>query len=132
MATGDTSEFSNAVVVVNPFVVTNTNDSGIGSLRQAILTANREAGLNTITFAIPRGSAHHQPGLTSADDYRPGDHRRHHPAGLRRHPAVIELDGSSAGTTANGLMITAGCSTVSGLVINRLAVSESGELAVKI
>ena len=57
-ATGDTSEFSNAVVVVSPFVVTNTNDSGIGSLRQAILTANREVGLNTITFAIPGTGVH--------------------------------------------------------------------------
>ena len=47
----DTSEFSNAVAVVSPFVVTNTWDSGIGSLRQAILTANANPGPDTITFA---------------------------------------------------------------------------------
>ncbi|MBW4512023.1 MAG: DUF4347 domain-containing protein [Scytonematopsis contorta HA4267-MV1] len=38
-------------IAANDFVVTNTNDSGEGSLRQAILNANAEAGANTITFA---------------------------------------------------------------------------------
>ncbi len=32
------------------FTVTNANDSGAGSLRQAILDANAAAGTNTITF----------------------------------------------------------------------------------
>ncbi|MGE5414808.1 MAG: hypothetical protein ACM3NW_11565, partial [Syntrophomonadaceae bacterium] len=35
------------------FTVTNTNDSGGGSLRQAILDANSNAGPDTITFNIP-------------------------------------------------------------------------------
>src|ERR687884_202200 len=35
------------------FVVTNTNDSGAGSLRQAILDANNTPGADTITFNIP-------------------------------------------------------------------------------
>lgn len=35
------------------FTVTNTNDSGPGSLRQAILDANAAAGADTIVFAIP-------------------------------------------------------------------------------
>ncbi|MDQ3754414.1 MAG: hypothetical protein M3371_06750 [Acidobacteriota bacterium] len=34
-------------------VVTNTNDSGAGSLRQAILDANATAGTQTIAFNIP-------------------------------------------------------------------------------
>src|SRR5262249_23660160 len=34
------------------FVVTNTNDSGAGSLRQAILTANQTPGLDTIQFNV--------------------------------------------------------------------------------
>ena len=65
------------------------------------------------------GGAYDQPGLTSADDHRPGDHRRHHPAEGFAGTPIIELDGASAGTTANGLTITAGSSTVRGLVINR-------------
>lgn len=51
-ATGDTSEFSR-VRAVSGFVVVNTNDSGTGSLRQAILDANAQAGADTITFNIP-------------------------------------------------------------------------------
>src|SRR5208283_584475 len=47
--TGTTTEFaseSNAT-----FLVTNTNDSGVGSLRQAILDANANPGADTIDFA---------------------------------------------------------------------------------
>ncbi|MBA3633655.1 MAG: hypothetical protein H0W58_12750, partial [Acidobacteria bacterium] len=39
------------------FTVTNTNDSGTGSLRQAILNANATAADDVIDFAIPAGSA---------------------------------------------------------------------------
>ncbi|MEH1871599.1 DUF4347 domain-containing protein [Nostoc sp.] len=38
-------------VNTDTFVVTNTNDSGSGSLRQAILNANATSGADTITFA---------------------------------------------------------------------------------
>jgi Chlamydia polymorphic membrane protein (Chlamydia_PMP) repeat len=34
------------------FSVTNTNDAGVGSLRQAILDANSDVGADTITFAV--------------------------------------------------------------------------------
>jgi len=35
------------------YTVINTNDSGVGSLRQAVLDANAHAGADTISFAIP-------------------------------------------------------------------------------
>ncbi len=59
---GDTSEFSGPIAVgsgsaVQPMIVTNTADNGIGSLRQAILDANAAPGTNPILFAIPDGGA---------------------------------------------------------------------------
>jgi len=47
------------------YTVTNTNDSGAGSLRQAILDANANAGLDNISFNIP-GSGPHTIALLSA------------------------------------------------------------------
>jgi hypothetical protein len=40
------------------FPVTNTADSGPGSLRQAILAANANTGIDTISFAIPGAGVH--------------------------------------------------------------------------
>jgi len=45
-------------VLAATFTVTNTNDSGPGSLRQAILDANGNPGLDTIQFAIPGPGVH--------------------------------------------------------------------------
>jgi len=47
------------------FTVTNTSDGGPGSLRQAILDANANPGLDTIAFAIP-GSGVHVIAIASA------------------------------------------------------------------
>jgi predicted outer membrane repeat protein len=56
---GGATAFSTAIetarITVNPvndtsFIVTNTNDSGIGSLRQAIIDANNDSGVETIRF----------------------------------------------------------------------------------
>src|SRR5207253_2809414 len=40
------------------YVVTNTNDTGAGSLNKAILDANAHAGADLITFNIPGGGVH--------------------------------------------------------------------------
>lgn len=40
------------------YTVVNTNDSGVGSLRQAMLDANVACGSNRIEFAIPGSGAH--------------------------------------------------------------------------
>ena len=40
------------------FTVTNTDDAGPGSLRQAILDAETAAGADTIAFAIPGAGVH--------------------------------------------------------------------------
>lgn len=51
------------------FTVTNINDSGSGSLRQAILDSGSSAGSHTIQFAIP--------GLGSSHDLRHGRSEQH-------------------------------------------------------
>jgi len=40
------------------FTVTNTNDSGVGSFRQALIDANAAVGPDTIAFAIPGAGVH--------------------------------------------------------------------------
>ena len=109
------------------FVVTNTNDSGAGSLRRAILDANATTGADTINFNIPGTNVHtitpntELPQITEAvtiDGYsqpgaQPNTKAVGSDAALR-----IELSGASAGS-GTGLYIVAANSTVKGLVINR-------------
>ena len=74
-------------LVADTIAVTTTADSGAGSLRQAITTANTRPQATLIYFAIP-GSGVQKiitpmsplPTVTAQ-----GHHRRHHPGGLRRH-----------------------------------------------
>src|ERR1700752_2415818 len=44
-------------LIAATFIVTNANDSDLGSLRQAILDANANPGLDTIIFSIGSGAA---------------------------------------------------------------------------
>src|ERR1035441_8327981 len=52
------------------FIFSNANTSGAGSLQQAILDANANAGLDTIPFQIPGGGVHY-PNQRIAFHYRP-------------------------------------------------------------
>jgi hypothetical protein len=107
------------------FTVTNTNDSGAGSLRQAILDANGNAGLDTIVFAISGSGVQTiaplsgLPTITDPviiDGYtQPGSTPNSDSAAFNG-TLLIELSGDGAGQ-ANGLDITSGGSTVRGLVI---------------
>jgi parallel beta-helix repeat protein len=105
-------------VLPSTFTVTSTADVGPGSLRQAILDNNATAGLNTIAFDIGRGGlqtirpASALPTITNPvildGTTQPGY------AGT----PPIELNGAAAGRGVNGLTISAGDTTVTGLVIN--------------
>jgi hypothetical protein len=121
---GNTSEFSFDVPVYSPgevpatgsFYVLNTNDSGYGSLRQAILDANATPGTNTIAFDIARGDVRTiqplSPLPTISDSVVIDGWTQ---PGFAGSPLIV-LDGSK--TSGNGLAITAGGSTVRGLVID--------------
>jgi hypothetical protein len=103
------------------FMVTNTNDSGAGSLRQAILDANAASGTNSIAFDIDGPGTHTiQPGSALPNITAPVVIDGTTQPGFEGSP-LIELNGSTAGSTANGLFIRAGNSTVKGLIINGFA-----------
>ncbi len=104
------------------FVVLNATDSGVGSLRQAILNSNSAPGSNTIDFGIATGAqtisllsalpnitvpvnidGTTQPGYTGAP--------------------LIDLDGTGAGSSANGLVLATGSggTTIRAIVISNFA-----------
>ncbi|HAZ47374.1 MAG TPA: hypothetical protein DCZ55_23690, partial [Cyanobacteria bacterium UBA11371] len=114
-----TKNISVTAVDDTEFLVTNTNNSGEGSLRQAILNANADPGTEAIAFNIAGGGVKTisptsaLPTITDAviidGTTQPGF----------SNTPLIELNGSNAGANTIGLKIAAGNSTVRGLVINR-------------
>ena len=108
-------------------IVTNVGDSGAGSLRQAILDANAHEGADTIAFAIP-GSAPFSIALASPlpaiTDPVVLDAATQ--PGYAPQQPVIEIDGTNAGPQADGLVVTAGNTTIHGLVVERFGGGGSG------
>lgn len=125
------------------FVVTNSNDSGPNSLRQAIIDANSNPGLDTISFNINLNSCSSGPlcvggtlpatitpasalpsitDLVVVDGYtQPGSSPNSSDMDQSINAILkIELNGTNAGS-ANGLTVLSGGSTVRGLVVNRFA-----------
>jgi hypothetical protein len=102
--------------------VVNTNDSGSGSLRQAIIDANSAPNTDVICFGI--GSGHQQiiPTSPMPPITQPVIIDGTTQPGYGSVP-LIELSGNGAGSNAFGLRITgngAG-STIRGLIINRFS-----------
>ena len=124
------------------FTVTNTNDAGAGSLRQAIINANGAPGLDTIDFNIA-GAGPHTIAVTSAlpaindaviiDGYtQPGATANTLPFGS---DAVlkIQIDGGLA-SDVDGLSLAAGSdgSTIRGLSITGFVAGTNGGEAIDI
>ena len=109
-------------VVATPIAitVTNTNDSGEGSLRWAIALANANPGLDTIKFNIGTGGVKTITPVSQLPTITEGviiDGTTQ--PGYSGTP-IIELNGSQAGL-AKGLILSTGGSTIRGLAINRFA-----------
>ena len=121
-------------LLATTYNVTNVNDSGAGSLRQAILDANGHAGADTIAFNIPGSGVHtiviasNMDAITSPvtiDGYtQSGASPNTHPVGQGLNTVLrIEIDCTAAGggIGASCMTINGGAegSIVRGLVVNR-------------
>lgn len=101
------------------FTVTSTNDAGVGTLRQAILNANDNPGLDRIVFAIPGTSTptiqltYGLPQITDPVVLDGSTQTGYTP----NHP-VVEINGSLAHTNASGLILLGGSNEVRNLIIN--------------
>jgi hypothetical protein len=120
-------------------IVTNTNDSGFGSFRQAIICANSLPGADTISFNIPGDGVHtitplsSLPNITDAllvDGYSqpgssPNTNAIDDPDPAKRGlngKLLIQISGPAGFTPQmDGLSITGDGSTIRGLVINRVS-----------
>ena len=115
------------------FTVTNTADSGTGSLRKAITDANSHANIDAdtpdlIAFAIPGAGVHtiapgsSLPAVTDPlviDGYTQAGTSANTSAVGNNAVLLIELDGESVTGAALALDLDGGKSMVRGLVINR-------------
>ena len=119
----DSATSTTTAVAAGPttFVVVNTNDSGAGSLRQAILDANAQAGPDQIAFAIPGTGVRSivpvtaLPAITSPITIDGTTQ-----TGFTGTTPIVELNGSQAGS-AHGLVVITNNSVIRGLIINRFS-----------
>jgi Ca2+-binding RTX toxin-like protein len=136
-----TIKYVDGTLTVTPaqITVTNTNDSGPGSLRQAILNANTDIETPTIVFAIPGSgpqTIHLLSALPSITEPMIIDGTTQ--PGYTGQPLVV-LDGSGVPVGSNGLYqssnsntsrggidIIAGGTTVRGLCFDNFAVGAIG------
>ncbi len=104
------------------FIVTNSGDSGAGSLRQAILDANGNPGLDSVAFNLPSGGGQSIDLATEIevtddvviDGYtQPGSSANTDP---KADNAVIVVDLQGNGT--DGILVTGGAALIRGLVMH--------------
>ena len=116
------------------FTVNSTGDAGSGgcnrtecTLREAIALANRVEGADTINFNIPGGEGVKTISSTSdlpiteavtIDGYTQPGASPNTKANGNDAKVLIELDGTNAGSGADGLRIEADGVTVRGLIVN--------------
>jgi hypothetical protein len=109
------------------FTVTNTADSGTGSLRDAITQANNTSGADVIDFAIPGAGVHTitpASALPTITDPLTIDGTTQ--PGWAAGAPVVELDGANAGVGADGLAVASSNTVASNTVIRGLVINRFG------
>lgn len=108
-----------------PLEVTNTNDTGEGSLRQAIIVANADTGLDTITFDIPTAGPHtinvatQLPNLTDTGIIIDGSTQTGASCGdlWAGTPHNIQIQINDGGSVSSGLVPSGVSQTIRGLSV---------------
>ncbi|HEX8617744.1 MAG TPA: Calx-beta domain-containing protein [Thermoanaerobaculia bacterium] len=98
------------------FTVTNTSDAGAGSLRQAILDANANAGLDTIAFSIGAGQQTIEPLSLLPIITDPANIDGTTQPGYAGVP-LIEINGTSAGGFSYGIWLNAAGSRLEAVAV---------------
>src|SRR5262249_31688556 len=119
---GDTSTFSNGKSSTTIYVVTSAADTtSAGTLRSAITQANNTtSGVTTIDFAIRKAGSAQPIDLTSA---LPAVTAKNvvinglSQGGFGNSTPLILLNGTSAGSASNGVLLQGSSDAVSGLII---------------
>lgn len=105
-------------VLFATFLVTNTANSGAGSLRDAMTKANSTSAADIIQFKIGSGAKTITPTSSLPQMKYPTTFDGTTQPGYSGKP-LIEIRGDKAGSTTYGLVLTGGSSTIKGLVVNR-------------
>src|SRR5881394_54782 len=100
-------------VLLAVFTVTNANDSGAGSLRDALAQSNNAIGVDTIAFNISSASKVIHLASPLPDLWDPGIMDGTTQPGYAGKP-LVQIDGSSAGAGATGMKMWGG-STIKGM-----------------
>jgi parallel beta-helix repeat protein len=119
---------------ITPIIVTTANDTGPGSLRDAIDQANNNAGPDSIIFNIQTSDPGFDadsgvwtikpqsplPLITDDNLTINGSSQTEFTGDLNPYGPEIQLDGSEVvGSPSHGLFILSGMNTIQGLIINR-------------
>ena len=108
-------------VLMTVFTVTNTNDSGAGSLRDALNRSNNNPGVDTVAFNIGASSKVIRPLSPLPEMWDPGVLDGTTQAGFAGKP-LVQIDGVNAGAAATGLKAWGG-STIKGLSVTNFSLN---------